>query len=131
MIFLINWDYDKLEYMNDNNIYENKVKLDYVKLSEVIEEIIPLVYENGDLLPLLFEDLNVASKDDIFKAVNLPEVTDEHKSILDEKQRQRNIQKLKRFSRDLQHKDWYEYMDNEVLEFLKKYPQYEDILKKD
>ena len=125
-----NWNYDKLEQMNNAENEFTSIKLNYVFIAENFEEMYNLSRKNADLMPLEFDDVKLAYDGDIFKDIDIVEVSDEVENILCEKERERNVVHIKHFSRDLSHEDWFKFIDDEVLNFIKKYPQFEDALQK-
>lgn len=131
MIELINWNYEKLENMTEKCGEYNSICIDYTILAENFEQIALTLHENGEIIPLQFQDLNIACKGDLFKQINLPEIKEELITQKEEQEKIRNQMKIKHFARDLSHEEWFEFIDNEVLDFIEKYPEYAIIIKKD
>ncbi|PAV06844.1 hypothetical protein [Methanosphaera cuniculi] len=128
---MINWNYEKLESMTEKSSTYNSITIDYKILAENFEEIVVLLHTNGETIPLEFEDLNVACKGNMYDKIELPNIAEECKQKRQQLEEERNHMKLKHFSRDISHEEWFEFIDKEVLEFIKKYPQYEKIIIKD
>ncbi len=126
---MIKWNYDKLDQMNQYDNECSNIKLDYKVLADKIEEIVPMLKKNGEIIPLEFEDLNVACSGNLFDNIDTPEISDEIKEKINQKERERKIMSLKHFSRDISHEEWYGFLDQEVIDFVEKYPQFSNIMK--
>lgn len=128
---MINWNYEKLESMTQKSSTYNNITIDYKVLAENFEEIVVLLHKEGMPVPLEFEDLNIACKGNMYNEIELPDIAKECKEKREELEKVRNMMKLKHFSRDISHEEWFEFIDQEVIEFIEKYPQYEKILIKE
>lgn len=124
-----NWNYEKLKQMNNQEIEYTKIKLDYMKLAEKIEEILIITRKNGDVIPLVFDDVKLAYNGNLLSDLNLPKIPDEYLDKYNQLDNNRKVMHLKHFSRDISHDAWFDFLDKEVNDFIKKYPQFKNIIK--
>ena len=54
------WNYEKLEQMTEQENEFVQIRLNYIYIAENYEEMFIKTYENGDLIPTMFEDVNIA-----------------------------------------------------------------------
>ena len=92
------------------------------------EEIVITTRKNGDVIPLEFDDVKVAYKGNPLNDINLPEIPEEYKQQYNQLEKNRKVMHIKHFSRDLSHEEWFNFIDNEVFDFIEKYPQFSDII---
>ena len=122
------WDYEKLDKMtNEGNEFTN-IKLNYRAIANYYEEIVITTRKNGDVIPLEFDDVKVAYKGNPLNDINLPEIPEEYKQQYNQLEKNRKVMHIKHFSRDLSHEEWFNFIDNEVFDFIEKYPQFSDII---
>ena len=105
-----------------------KTKLNYTKIAEKYFEMIEITRKNGDVLPLAFKDVEVAYNGKIKDDLKEIEVSDEIISLIEEKEQKRQVMHIKHFSRSISHQAWFDFLDQEVKEFINKYPEYEDLI---
>lgn len=122
------WDENKLEQMNKQQNEFTKTRINYKTLSEKYFEIMEITHSNGDVMPLTFKDVELCYKGKIDEDISLPEIDDETQSSIDQKEQERHVMHIKHFSRSISHQDWFDFLDEEIEEFIKKYPQYSDII---
>ncbi|RAP48084.1 MAG: hypothetical protein BZ135_01105 [Methanosphaera sp. rholeuAM6] len=122
------WDNEKLEQMTQTQNEFTKIKLNYVLLAEKYFEIIEKTYENGDLIPLSFKDVEITYKGKINEDITLPEIREETEEQIKEKEQERQVMHIKHFSRSISHQEWFNYLDEEVNNFIENYPEYENII---
>lgn len=122
------WDNEKLEQMTQTQNEFTKIKLNYVLLAEKYFEIIEKTYENGDLIPLSFKDVEITYKGKINEDITLPEISEETEEQIKEKEQERQVMHIKHFSRSISHQEWFNYLDEEVNNFIENYPEYENII---
>lgn len=122
------WDYEKLDKMtNEGNEFTN-IKLNYRAIANYYEEIVITTRKNGDVIPLEFDDVKVAYKGNPLNDITLPEIPEEYKQQYNQLEKNRKVMHIKHFSRDLSHEEWFNFIDNEVFDFIEKYPQFSDII---
>lgn len=122
------WNYERLEEMtNTDNEYIN-IKLNYTYIADNYENMLIKTYADGNLTPTLFDDVELAYDGKILKDIQLPQINDDIKRTIDEKKRARKVVELKHFSRDMTHQDWFKHLEDEVCEFLEKYPEFGDVI---
>ncbi len=122
------WDNEKLEQMTQTQNEFTKIKLNYVLLAEKYFEIIEKTYENGELVPLSFKDVEITYKGKINEDITLPEISEETEEQIKEKEQERQVMHIKHFSRSISHQEWFNYLDEEVNNFIENYPEYENII---
>lgn len=122
------WDIQKLESMTETQNEFTKNKLNYVKIAEEYFEMVNKVRLNGDLVPLAFKDVEVAYNAKISEDLEEVPVSDEAASSIEEKENERQVMHIKHFSRSISHQAWFDYLDEEVNDFIVKYPEYEDMI---
>lgn len=122
------WNIAKLEEMTNTENNYISIKLNYVYIAKNYEKILIDTYSNGDLTPTLFDDVELAYDGKILNDIELPKISDDVKNSIDEKKRQRKIVELKHFSRDLTHDDWFKHLEEEMDEFIEKYPEYKEVI---
>ncbi len=125
---MMKWDTEKLEEMTKTQNEFTKTKLNYTKIAEKYFEMIEITRKNGDVLPLAFKDVEVAYNGKIKDDLKEIEVSDEIISLIEEKEQERQIMHIKHFSRSISHQAWFDFLDQEVKEFINKYPEYEDLI---
>lgn len=125
------WNYDKLDEMTKKGSKFTKIDLDYRIIADNFEEIAVIAHKNGDVIPLEFDDVKLAYTGNPVDDVDLPEVSQELLDKIDELENHRKVMHIKHFARDITHDDWLDFIDNEVLEFIEKYPQFSDVVKKE
>ncbi|MCD7782052.1 MAG: hypothetical protein LUG89_05105 [Methanosphaera sp.] len=123
------WDKNKLEEMTKQGAEFSKHELNYTYISQKYEEMLKTVTLNGDVLPLEFNDVDVAYNGSLIDDYEKPEISTDLKEKIDEKESIRNTMHIKHFSRSISHQAWFDFIDNEVDEFIEKYPQYSDVIK--
>ena len=122
------WDTEKLEEMTKTQNEFTKTKLNYTKIAEKYFEMIEITRKKGDVLPLAFKDVEVAYNGKIKDDLKEIEVSDEIISLIEEKEQERQVMHIKHFSRSISHQAWFDFLDQEVKEFINKYPEYEDLI---
>ncbi len=122
------WDTEKLEEMTKTQNEFTKTKLNYTKIAEKYFEMIEITRKNGDVLPLAFKDVEVAYNGKIKDDLKEIEVSDEIISLIEEKEQERQVMHIKHFSRSISHQTWFDFLDQEVKEFINKYPEYGDLI---
>ena len=122
------WDTEKLEEMTKTQNEFTKTKLNYTKIAEKYFEMIEITRKKGDVLPLAFKDVEVAYNGKIQDDLKEIEVSDEIISLIEEKEQKRQVMHIKHFSRSISHQAWFDFLDQEVKEFINKYPEYEDLI---
>lgn len=122
------WDMEKLEEMTRTQNEFTKIKLDYVKIAENYFEMINNSRINGDLVPLAFKDVEIAYNGKIKDDIQEIEVSDKILSLIEEKEHERQVMHIKHFSRSISHQDWFDYLDQEVKEFVDKYSEYANLI---
>ena len=125
---MMKWDTEKLEEMTKTQNEFTKTKLNYTKIAEKYFEMIEITRKKGDVLPLAFKDVEVAYNGKIKDDLKEIEVSDEIISLIEEKEQERQIIHIKHFSRSISHQAWFDFLDQEVKEFINKYPDYEDLI---
>lgn len=121
------WDFNKLEQMSEMDNEYTSIRLNYVYIADNFEEIVKVSSSGADLVPLMFEDVKVAYPGDPLDDVDVVRGS-ETEEVLAEKARQRNVVHIKHFSRGMSHEDWFKFLEDEVLEFLERYPEFSDAL---
>lgn len=104
------------------------IQLDYVYIAENYEKIIIDTYKNGDLTPTMFDDVHTAYPGNPLNDIKLPEIDDNIEEEIKNKKQERKVVEIKHFSRNLNHNAWFKHLEDEVYEFIKKYPQYSDVI---
>lgn len=122
------WNKEKLEEMTQTQNEFTKIKINYTLLSEKYFEIIEKTYQNGDVMPLAFKDVELAYTGRITDDIRLPEIAEDIQKQIDEKKQKRKVMHIKHFSRSISHEQWFEFLDEEIRDFIKKYPEYEHIM---
>ena len=125
---MMNWDTEKLEEMTNTQNEFTKIKLNYTKIAEKYFEMINKTRKNGDIIPLVFKDVEVAYKGKVKDDLKEIEVSDEILSLIEEKEQERQIMHIKHFSRSISHQAWFDFLDQEVKDFINKYTEYEDLI---
>jgi len=125
---MMNWDTEKLEEMTNTQNEFTKIKLNYTKIAEKYFEMINKTRKNGDIIPLVFKDVEVAYKGKVKDDLKEIEVSDEILSLIEEKEQERQIKHIKHFSRSISHQAWFDFLDQEVKDFINKYTEYEDLI---
>lgn len=125
---MMKWDTEKLEEMTKTQNEFTKTKLNYTKIAEKYFEMINKTRKNGDIIPLAFKDVEVAYNGKIKDDLKEIEVSDEIISLIEEKEQKRQVMHIKHFSRSISHQAWFDFLDQEVKEFINKYPEYEDLI---
>ncbi len=123
------WNYERLDQMTNQKNDFSSISIDYRKLADYLEEMISIATENSDLIPLEFEDVKLAYDGDPFEDFAIENIDLQIQEKLDQKNNERKVMKIKYLSKDISHNDWANFIDNEVLEFIEKYPQYKDEIK--
>lgn len=123
------WHVKKLEDMTQQENDFVNIRLNYVYIAENYEEIFIDTYKNGDLMPTMFEDVNNAYPGNPENDIKLPEIDEKVKIDIKEKRQERKIVEIKHFSRNLNHDAWFRHLEDEVREFIRKYPQYEKVIR--
>jgi len=124
----MNWDTEKLEEMTNTQNEFTKIKLNYTKIAEKYFEMINKTRKNGDIIPLVFKDVEVAYNGKVKDDLKEIEVSDEILSLIEEKEQERQIMHIKHFSRSISHQAWFDFLDQEVKDFINKYTEYEDLI---
>ncbi len=122
------WETQKLEEMTKTQNEFTKSKLNYVKIAEEYFEMINKARTNGDLIPLAFKDVEVAYNGKIADDFHEIDVSDEALKSIEEKENERQVMHIKHFSRSISHQAWFNYLDEEVENFIEKYPEYSNLL---
>jgi ubiquitin C-terminal hydrolase len=122
------WDTNKLEQMTNIQNEFTKNKLNYVKIAEQYFDIMQKVRENGDVIPLAFKDVEVTYNGKISEDIEENEVDADILSLIEEKEKERQVMHIKHFSRSISHQEWFDFLDKEVDEFINKYPEYKEII---
>lgn len=122
------WNYEKLEEMTNTDNNYIKFKLNYAYIADNYEDMLIKTYRDGNLTPTLFKDVELTYDGKVSKDIQLPEIDDETKSSIDEKSRTRKLAELKHFSRDMTHDDWFKHLEEEVYDFIEKYPEYKNVI---
>ena len=125
---MIEWNIERLNEMTQMTPEFTKTNINFNYLAENLEEIVTTLHNNGDVLPLQFEDVKVACQNDPFKQIDLPEISESLQQQINEKQQKQKLINIKHISRAISHEEWFDFVDEEVLEFVKKYPQFKDVL---
>lgn len=125
---MMNWDTEKLEEMTNTQNEFTKIKLNYTKIAEKYFEMINKTRKNGDIIPLVFKDVEVAYNGKVKDDLKEIEVSDEILSLIEEKEQERQIKHIKHFSRSISHQAWFDFLDQEVKDFINKYTEYEDLI---
>ncbi|MBE6486957.1 MAG: hypothetical protein E7Z85_08975 [Methanosphaera stadtmanae] len=125
---MMNWDTEKLEEMTNTQNEFTKIKLNYTKIAEKYFEMINKTRKNGDIIPLVFKDVEVAYNGKVKDDLKEIEVSDEILSLIEEKEQERQIMHIKHFSRSISHQAWFDFLDQEVKDFINKYTEYEDLI---
>ncbi|MGN1322353.1 MAG: hypothetical protein ACI4VJ_07230 [Methanosphaera sp.] len=123
------WNYEKLDKMTKEGSKFSKLTLNYRVIADNFQEIMIKTRQNGDALPLEFEDVFIAyeNKNPIGDMV-LPEISKELEEQISEKESNQKIMHIKHFSRNISHQQWFDFIDQEVLDFVEKYPEFSDII---
>ena len=124
------WDENKLEEMTKQGAEFSRHKLDYIYISQNFDKILEKVTLSGDVLPLEFLDIDVAYNGSIKEDYIKPEVSEDIKKMIEEKEANQKVMHLKHFSRSITHEAWFDFIDGEVDEFIEKYPEFISIIKK-
>jgi len=122
------WNKDKLEEMTNTQNEFTKTKLNYLIISQKYFEMINKARENGDLIPLLFKDVEVTYDGKISEDFEEIQVNDEILALIEEKENKRQVMNIKHFSRSISHQQWFDYLDDEVNNFIEKYPEFKDTI---
>ena len=122
------WNKEKLEEMTQTQNEFTKIKINYKLISEKYFEILEKTYKNGDVVPLAFKDVELAYTGRITDDIKLPEISEDIQKQIDEKEQERKVMHIKHFSRSISHEKWFEFLDEEIRIFIRKYPEYENIL---
>ena len=123
------WNYEKLERMTQEGNKYTKVKLDYITLAKYYEQIVLITRKNGEVIPLLFDDVRLAYNGNPLDDMNLPEIPEEFIEQYNQLENNRKVMHIKHFSRDISHEAGFDFISNEVLDFIEKYPQFKKIIK--
>lgn len=123
------WNYEKLERMTQEGNKYTKVKLDYITLAKYYKQIVLITRKNGEVIPLLFDDVRLAYNGNPLDDMNLPEIPEEFIEQYNQLENNRKVMHIKHFSRDISHEAWFDFISNEVLDFIEKYPQFKKIVK--
>ena len=123
------WNYEKLDKMTKEGSKFSKLTLNYRVIADNFQEIMIKTRQNSDVLPLEFEDVFIAyeNKNPIDDMV-LPEISKELEEKISEKENNQKIMHIKHFSRNISHQQWFDFIDQEVLDFVEKYPEFSDII---
>ena len=123
------WNYEKLDKMTKEGSKFSKLTLNYRVIADNFQEIMIKTRQTGDVLPLEFEDVFIAyeNKNPIDDMV-LPEISKELEEKISEKENNQKIMHIKHFSRNISHQQWFDFIDQEVLDFVEKYPEFSDII---
>jgi hypothetical protein len=84
--------------------------------------------KNGDIIPLAFKDVEVAYNGKVKDDLKEIEVSDEILSLIEEKEQERQVMHIKHFSRSISHQAWFDFLDQEIKDFINKYTEYEDLI---
>ncbi len=122
------WETQKLEEMTKTQNDFTKNKLNYVKIAEKYFEMINKARTNGDVIPLAFKDVEVAYDGKISDDLEEVDVSDETLKSIEEKENERQVMHIKHFSRSISHQAWFNYLDEEVNDFIEKYPEYTNMI---
>jgi len=122
------WNYEKLEQMTQQENEFVQIRLNYRYIAENYEEMFLKTYENGDLKPTMFEDVNIAYPGKAENDIKIPEVDQTITDKIKDKKQKRKMVEIKHFSRDLNHEAWFNHLEDEVKEFIEKYPEYENVI---
>ncbi|MBE6494017.1 MAG: hypothetical protein E7Z84_05350 [Methanosphaera stadtmanae] len=125
---MVNWKYDRLDEMTKQSNEFTSVNLNYRFIADNFEDIVITTHNNGELIPSAFEDVKIACDNDPFSEIELPEISTDISDNINDKKRQRKLMEIKHTSRDITHKDWFNYLDNEVIEFVDKFPQFKNVI---
>lgn len=112
---------------NEKSEFVN-IQLNYTYIAENYEEIYIKTYKNGDILPTMFDDVNLAYPGTPVNDITLPEVDDEVNDLIRQKKLARRQVEIKHFSRSISHEAWFEHLEKEVEEFVEKYPEYRECI---
>lgn len=123
---MTNWKYDRLDEMTKQGNDFTSVKLNYRFIADNFEDIVITAHNNGEIIPSAFEDVKIACDNDPLSEIVLPEISDDINDSIQNKKRQRKIMEIKHTSRNITHKDWFNYLDMEVIEFVDKFPQFKN-----
>lgn len=119
---------EKLKEMTQTQNEFTKIKLDYVKIAENYFEMINNSRMNGDIIPLAFNDVEIAYNGNIKEDLEEVEVSEKALSLIQEKEHERQVMHIKHFSRSISHQAWFDYLDKDVIQFIDKYPQYKEFI---
>ena len=97
------WNYEKLERMTQEGNKYTKVKLDYITLAKYYEQIVLITRKNGEVIPLLFDDVRLAYNGNPLDDMNLPEIPEEFIEQYNQLENNRKVMHIKHFSRDISH----------------------------
>lgn len=122
------WDMEKLEEMTKTQNEFTKINLDYVKIAENYFEMINNSRINGDVIPLAFKDVEIAYTGKIKEDFKEIEVSEDILSLIEEKEHERQVMHIKHFSRSISHQAWFDFLDQEVKEFIGKYTEYSNLI---
>lgn len=122
------WDIEKLEEMTKTQNEFTKINLDYVKIAEKYFEMINNSRINGDIIPLAFKDVEIAYNGKIKEDFKEIEVSEDILSLIKEKEHEREVMHIKHFSRSISHQAWFDFLDQEVKEFIGKYTEYSNLI---
>lgn len=122
------WDSNKLEEMNNSKNEYTNIQLNYRWIAENYEDIVLTLYNNSDLIPLMFDDVKIAYPGNPLDDVDLSSIDGDLKQIIQDKQRERKTVHIKHFSRNMSHEAWFNFLEGEVKDFVDKYPQFGDVL---
>jgi len=125
---MINWQYDRLEEMTKQGSTLNNIKLNYRFIADNYEEIVITARNNGELVPIEFEDVKSGCNGDPLSKIELSDITPEIAENIEDKLRQRKLVEVKHISRGMSHSEWFNYLDQEVIDFITKFPQFKDAL---
>lgn len=122
------WNMEKLEEMKETQNPYIKTKLNYPIIAQKYEEIIQKLTENGDAIPLALKDVETTYNGKIDEDIKQPEINIKIQKKLEENQQKQQIMHIKHFSRGISHETWYKYLEDEITTFIKKYPEYSEII---
>ena len=125
---MIDWNYDRLDKMTEQGSRLNKIKLDYRFIADNYEDIVVTAHCNGELVPIEFEDVKSCCKGNPLSQIELPDISPEIAEMIKDKSRKRKLVEVKHIARGMRHFEWFDYLDQEVVDFVNKFPQFKDAL---
>ncbi len=128
---MINWQYDRLDEMTKQGSTLNNIKLNYRVIADNFEEIVITARNNGELVPIEFEDVKSGCDGDPLSEIKLSDISPEIAENIQDKLRQRKLMEVKHISRGISHTEWFNYLDQEVIDFVNKFPQFKDVIIED